>query len=110
MQLPEMPFTELDWSKIPALDYPGEVGMSRWQVIEAGGLRIRIVDYGPGFVADHWCDRGHVFQVLSGEVTIELADGRRFDLSDGQGFAVSDYGDAAHLVRTVSGARVFIVD
>lgn len=110
MQLPEMPFTPLDWDNVASRDFPGESGMSQWRTLEASGLRIRLVDYGPGFVADHWCDRGHVFQVISGAVTIDLADGRMIELASGQGFAVSDHGDAAHLVRSATGARVFIVD
>ncbi|MDX2482567.1 MAG: DHCW motif cupin fold protein [Pseudodonghicola sp.] len=110
MKLPEMPFTRINWQDLTPQVFPGETGQSQWRTAEQAGLRTRIVEYGPGFVADHWCDRGHVLFVVSGEIEIELADGRIFALTAGAGFTVSDHGDAAHLVRSTHGARVFIVD
>jgi hypothetical protein len=35
-----------------------------------------MVEYTPGYVADHWCQKGHVLLVLEGELETVLADGR----------------------------------
>ena len=69
-----------------------------------------MVDYSPGYVADHWCDRGHVLLVLEGELETELKDGRTFRLTPGVSYQVSDFGDAAHRSSTRTGCRLFIVD
>ncbi|PKP85731.1 MAG: hypothetical protein CVT80_00950 [Alphaproteobacteria bacterium HGW-Alphaproteobacteria-2] len=110
MKLPDMPFTPLDWASVPATEYPGTNGSAFWRTVEHGTLRLRVVDYSPGYEADHWCDRGHVLHVLSGRMVIRLRDGRSVALAPGQGFCVSDHGDAAHLVVSDTGCRAFIVD
>jgi hypothetical protein len=80
-----------------------------WRTIELGTVRIRMVEYSPGYVADHWCERGHVVLVLDGELVTELRDGRTFTLTPGQSYVVADH-DGAHRSRTQAGARIFIVD
>ncbi|MDB5676394.1 MAG: hypothetical protein JWM65_3376 [Sphingomonas bacterium] len=89
---------------------PGETGEATWRSFTIGDLRVRIVDYSPGYLADHWCDRGHVLFVLEGELVSELRDGRTFTLSAGMSYQVSDFGDAAHRSSTATGAKLFIVD
>lgn len=110
MKLFRTPFTTLDWETLPTEDIAGERGTCRERRFDNGDLCLRMVDYGPGYVADHWCDRGHVLHVLSGEMTVVLKDGREVPLVAGTGFCVSDYGDAPHMVRTRNGCRAFIVD
>ena len=110
MQLPDLAFAAVDWSALPVEDHPGTEGTSRWRTDTRNGLRTRLVEYSKGYVADHWCDLGHVFLVLEGEVIVRLRDGREVTLGETQGFCVSDHGDAAHLVVSPKGARVFIVD
>ncbi|HWU94689.1 MAG TPA: DHCW motif cupin fold protein [Sphingomonas sp.] len=110
MKLPALAFTATDWSKIPPTEHPGETGMAWWRTFTAGDLRIRMVEYSPGYLADHWCDRGHVLLVLEGEIESELRDGRRTRLVAGMSYQVSDFGDAAHRSSTATGAKLFIVD
>ena len=110
MKLPELAFTTTDWSAVPRTEHPGETGMSWWQTFTAGDLRVRMVEYSPGYLADHWCDRGHVLLVLDGEVESELKDGRKIRLTAGMSYQVSDFGDAAHRSFTATGAKLFIVD
>ncbi|TDE38921.1 DHCW motif cupin fold protein [Antarcticimicrobium sediminis] len=110
MKLPPMTFTALDWTALPPLEVPGEQSVAQERSFEQGGLRVRLVDYQPGYIADHWCDRGHVLYVLSGEMTVVLKDGRDTRLTPGMGFCVSDFGDAAHAVHSETGCRAFIVD
>ncbi|WP_266183218.1 DHCW motif cupin fold protein [Dyella humicola] len=71
---------------------------------------MRLVDYSAGYLADHWCERGHGLYVLEGELHTELKDGRRFVLTPGMSYQVSGYGDAAHRSSTATGAKLFIVD
>ena len=110
MKIPTLPFTTTDWADVPATRHAGETGQATWRTLDIGDLRVRRVDYAPGYLADHWCDRGHVLFVLEGELVTELKDGRRFTLKAGQSYQVSDFGDAAHRSSTVSGAKLFIVD
>lgn len=110
MQLPTMPFTVTDWSIVPVTEHPGETGKALWRSFTAGDLRVRLVEYTPGYLADHWCDRGHVLFVLSGTLETELKDGRRFTLTAGNSYQVSDFGDSPHRSSTGTGATLFIVD
>lgn len=110
MKIPRSSMTVIDWNKIPAVTHPGETASADWRSHELPGLRVRIVDYAPGYMADHWCDRGHVIHVIAGDFIVELQDGREFHLSPGMSWLVSDHGDAAHRTRSTTGAQVFIVD
>ena len=100
MKLPTSAFTVTDWSKVEATVHPGETGEAKWRTLNIGDLRVRMVEYSPGYLADHWCDRGHVLYVLQGELDSELRDGRKFKLTAGMSYQVSDFGDAAHRSST----------
>jgi hypothetical protein len=110
MKIPALPFTVTDWSKVEPTEHPGETGRAYWRTFTIGDVRVRMVEYTPGYLADHWCDRGHVLTVLEGELDTELKDGRRFTLTPGMSYQVSDFGDAPHRSSTRTGARLFIVD
>jgi quercetin dioxygenase-like cupin family protein len=110
MKIENVPFTVTDWEKLPAVEHKGETGTSFWRTFEAGNLRARIVDYSPEFRSDHWCPRGHVLYVLSGEVSIALKDGREFVLTAGMSFQAENDAVHPHLAWSNSGARVFLVD
>ncbi|QIG52564.1 hypothetical protein G5V57_20845 [Nordella sp. HKS 07] len=110
MKLPEHAFSTTDWSAIVPTEHPGESGTAFWRTLNIGDIRIRVVEYSPGYLADHWCDRGHILYVLEGELNTELKDGRRFTLTAGMSYQVSDHGDASHRSSTAKGAKLFIVD
>jgi quercetin dioxygenase-like cupin family protein len=110
MKIPALPFTVTDWATVPATEHAGETGRALWRTLDIGDLRVRVVEYSPGYRADHWCDRGHVLFVLEGELETELRDGRTFTLTRGMSYQVSDFGDAAHRSSTRTGATLFIVD
>jgi quercetin dioxygenase-like cupin family protein len=110
MKIPPLPFTVTTWKDAPATRHPGEAGEALWRTLTIGDLRVRVVEYSPGYRADHWCDRGHVLYVVAGELETELADGRTFTLTAGMSYQVSDHGDAAHRSSTNVGATLFIVD
>jgi hypothetical protein len=110
VKIPALPFTVTDWSAVPETHHAGETGSATWRTFTIGDLRVRMVDYSPGYLADHWCDRGHVLTVLEGELDTELKDGRCFRLKPGMSYQVSDFGDSPHRSSTTMGARLFIVD
>ena len=110
MKLPDLEFTTLALADLEPTEDVGETGRSLSRTYEQAGLRLRIVEYQPGSLADHWCERGHVFHMLHGKVTVELKDGRAFTLTSGQSFAVSDYGDSPHRVRSQHGGAACSVD
>ena len=109
MRIEGVPFGTADWSRVPVTEHPGEAGKAFWRTIEVGNIRVRMVDYSPGYRADHWCARGHVLLVLAGELTTELADGTTHVLRAGTSYHVAE--DAApHRSFTAGGAKLFVVD
>jgi hypothetical protein len=109
MKMSDIPFGTTDWATVPATEHPGEKGMATWRTRHFGGIRVRMVEYSPGYVSDHWCEKGHILLCLDGELTTRLADGREFVLTAGMSYQVADGADP-HSSRTASGARLFIVD
>jgi len=109
MKLEGIPFQTIDWARIAPTQHPGDPGIATWRTLEVGNVRVRKVEYSPGYVADHWCERGHVILVLDGELITELRDGRRVALGPGDTYVVAD-GDGAHRSASPRGARLFIVD
>ena len=109
MQIDNVPFATTDWSAVEPTEHTGESGRAYWRTREAGAIRVRMVEYTPGYRADHWCQKGHVLLVIDGELLTELEDGRRFRLTPGMSYQVAD-GDAAHRSSAPTGARLFIVD
>ncbi|MBI3447425.1 MAG: DHCW motif cupin fold protein [Acidobacteria bacterium] len=109
MRFGNLPFTTTDWKAVPPVTYPGETGTAVWRTVEAGDVRVRIIEYSAGYLADHWCRRGHVILVLEGELITELEDGRVVTLTEGMSYQVAD-DVAPHRSRTETGARLFVVD
>ena len=109
MKLEDIPFHTTEWAGVPATEHAGETGAATWRTREVGGIRVRMVEYSPGYLANHWCRKGHVLLVLEGELETELDDGRRFVLGPGTSYQVAD-GHEAHRSSTRTGARLFIVD
>ncbi len=110
MKIQNVPFTVTAWDKIETVEHKGESGTSFWQTVETGNIRTRIVEYSAGFIADHYCTRGHVLFVLDGDLQIKLKDGKTFSLNRGMSFQVEDDDRNPHTVSSETGAKVFIVD
>lgn len=109
MEMQGIPFCTTDWTSIPRTEHAGATGRSYWQTCHFGSIRVRMVEYSPGYLADHWCVKGHILLCTEGELRTELGDGRTFTLKPGMSYQVADYAEA-HRSRTVAGARLFIVD
>lgn len=109
MRIESLPFGVTDWSSVERTVHPGAHGQATWRTRNFGDLRLRMVEYSPGYSADHWCSKGHFLLCLEGELETELADGRRFTLTPGMMYQVAD-GAEAHRSSTRGGARLYIVD
>jgi mannose-6-phosphate isomerase class I len=109
MKLSNIPFNVVDWSAVEITDHEGDTGVARWRTRNFGELRVRMVEYSAGYVANHWCSKGHILLCIEGELLTELQDGQQFTLYPGMSYQVAD-NDAAHRSSTHIGAKLFIVD
>ncbi len=109
MKIQNIAFTNVDWSSVPVTEHPGETGMAYWRTKQFGEIRVRMVEYSPGYLADHWCEKGHILLVLEGTLVTELKDGRKVTLEPGSSYQVAD-GASSHRSVTQTGAKLFIVD
>ena len=109
MNIQDVPFGTMDWSTLTPSEHAGTTGTALWRTFEMGNIRVRMVEYTPGYLADHWCKRGHVLLVLEGELVTELSDGRKFLLKPGMSYQVANDINP-HRSSTSTGAKLFIVD
>lgn len=109
MQMNNIPFGLTNWDNIEAERHPGERGYALWRTARFGDIRVRMVEYSPDYLADHWCLKGHILLCLNGELITELDDGRTFTLTPGISYQVADNAEA-HRSSTAGGATLFIVD
>jgi hypothetical protein len=109
MEMAGIPFATIDWSKIERTEHKGESGIAYWRTRQFASIRVRVVEYTPGYVADHWCSKGHILFCLEGELSTELQDGRQFVLQPGMSYQVAD-GAEPHRSSTAVGAKLFVVD
>lgn len=109
MKITDVPFGIIKWDEIEATEHPGTTGIAYWRTFEMGNLRVRMVEYSAGYLADHWCQRGHVVLVIEGELTTEMEDGSKYILLPGMSYQVAD-GASSHRSVTEKGAKLFIVD
>jgi hypothetical protein len=113
MKMTNIPFNTVDWSKIAPEEKTAEAGQAYWRTQHFGEgdqrIRVRMVEYTPGYVSDHWCVKGHVLLCLEGELHTELEDGRQFTLTPGMSYQVADNAEP-HRSTSPKGAKLFIVD
>lgn len=102
-------FQAISWDDIPATLHPGETGLSHWKTIQYDGIRVRIVVYSAGYMAGHWCRKGHIVHCLEGEFVSEFQNGDEFRLSQGMSYIVSD-DMSTHRSKTESGVKLLIID
>ena len=102
-------FQSIDWTKIATTEHKGEIGTAFWQTLEYSGLRIRIVSYTPGYLADHWCQKGHIVHCLEGDFVSQLETGEDFSLESGMTYVVSD-NLSSHRSVSKNGVKLLIID
>jgi len=104
-----IPFQIIDWATIQSTEHTGEIGTAFWQTLQFEGLRIRIVEYSAGYLADHWCAKGHIVHCLEGEVENQLITGESNFLTPGMTYIVSD-DTSQHRSFSKTGVKLLIVD
>ena len=104
-----IPFQIIDWSSVEKVEYIGETGVALWQTIQFEGLRVRLVEYSNGYIADHWCQKGHIVYCLDGEFINELSTGEKIKLTKGETYVVSD-DLSSHRSVSTSGVKLLIID
>ena len=109
MKITDVPFGTTDWAQVETTEHPGTRGKAIWRTREFGDIRVRLVEYTPGYLADHWCDKGHILLCLEGRIDTETTDGRKHVLTPGVSYQVADHAEA-HRSSTEIGAKLFIVD
>lgn len=113
MKMDAFAFGVTHWAEIERTEHQGETGVAYWRTRffgdEPNQVRVRMVEYSPGYLADHWCHKGHVLLCLEGELETTLEDGRKFVLTAGMSYQVGDNAEA-HQSFSGPGARLFIVD
>jgi quercetin dioxygenase-like cupin family protein len=109
MKITDIPYCITDWQQVEPVVHPGEAGTATWRERHFGDVRVRVIDYSPGYRADHWCVKGHFIYCLEGELETELKNGRRAILRQGMSCQIAD-GEEAHRSCAPRGARLFVVD
>jgi hypothetical protein len=109
MEMHNIHFGVTDWSSLAPERHAGLEGHALWRTQNFNNIRVRMVEYSAGYVADHWCEKGHVLLCLEGELVTALADGRIFTLQPGMSYQVADQAEA-HRSQAPDGAKLFIVD
>jgi len=109
MKMTDIPFGNTDWSDVEPIEHKGETGAAYWRTRQFGDIRVRMLEYTPGYLADHWCVKGHILFCLEGELHTELEDGRTFVLTPGMSYQVADNAEP-HRSSTTIGAKLFVVD
>ena len=104
-----IPFQTINWELIEKTEHKGETGVAFWQTIQFDGLRIRLVDYSSGYLADHWCQKGHIVHCLEGEFISELKTGEKIKLTKGETYIVSDE-LSSHRSISEKGVKLLIID
>lgn len=109
MKIAGLPFGIVDWNDVECITHAGKKGHAHWRTRQFGDVRVRMLEYSAGYLADHWCSKGHFILCLEGELETELADGRRFILRPGMGYHVADAAEP-HRSSTQHGARLYVID
>ncbi len=109
MQMSGIPFGTTDWSSVERTEHQGDTGIAYWRTRNFGVIRVRMLEYSPGYLADHWCVKGHILFCVEGELHTELKDGRTFVLRPGMSYQVADHAEA-HRSSAPLGAKLFVVD
>jgi hypothetical protein len=109
METSKIDFQAINWDQIPRTEHPGALGTAWWKTVQLPGLRIRIVEYSPGYLADHWCRKGHIVHCLEGEFVSEMEDGSKSFLTKNMTYVVSDEA-SSHRSSTEEGVKLLIID
>lgn len=98
-----------DWKNIPGEKINGENGFAMIKTQTLGSIKIRYVEYSTNYIADHWCDKGHIVYIIQGELMIEHKDNSIHSLISGMSYLIGD-NTLSHKVKSTTGAKILIID
>lgn len=104
-----IPFQTINWDTIETTEHKGTTGIAYWQTVILDGLRVRKVIYSDNYLADHWCQKGHIVYCLEGELISELENGDIHKLTLGMIYVVSD-DLSSHRSIAANKATLLIID
>ena len=107
--MPPIPYQTIDWNAIPQTEHPGTTGTSFWKTIQLPGIRLRMVEYSKDYMADHWCQKGHIVHCIGGQFISQLENGEQTTMTPSMTYIVSD-NNSSHRSISQSGAVLFIID
>ena len=110
MELKSFAADLIDWSRTSESAHPGESGAAAVRSHQLGSIQLRLVVYSANYVADHWCQKGHIVFVVAGHLVIEHQHGTTYALAPGMTYYVADDDGLPHRVLSKNGATIFIVD
>ncbi len=110
MNQQNIPFQNIHWNKIPKTEHKGKTGVAYWKTVQYEGLRVRMVEYSPNYIADHWCQKGHFLHCMEGRLTTEFEDGKSAPLAKGESYIVTDELSSHRSVTGDEGATLIILD
>ena len=102
-------FQTIDWDLLEQTKHKGETGLALSKTLQLEGIRLRIVEYSEGYLADHWCKKGHIVYCIEGEFISELQNGEKFTLKKGMTYIVSDE-VSSHRSFSKNGVKLLIID
>lgn len=76
--MPEIPFQTIDWTMVESCNTPGQSGSVTTRLLQFHGFRMRMVGYSKGYLADHWCIKGHDIHCQERELVSEMYHGESF--------------------------------
>jgi hypothetical protein len=109
MKFSPFPFSITDFETVEPEIHNGITGYAEWRIVRRDDVRIRLVKYSPGYLADHWCSKGHIIFCVEGSMETELANGNHHVLNKGSIYTVGDNSDT-HRSVSAEGCILFIVD
>ena len=101
--------TLFNWENIVAEKCNGANGYAIIKTQILGTIKIRHVEYSSNYLADHWCNKGHIVFVICGQLIIEHNDNTELIINSGSTYVVGDNSNA-HKAKSTDGATVLIVD
>jgi hypothetical protein len=78
MKMDAFAFGTTNWAELERTEHRGETGVAYWRTCFFGEkpnqIRVRMVEYTPGYLADHWCQKGHILFCMEGELETTLEE------------------------------------
>jgi hypothetical protein len=53
-------FGVINWEEVPTERHEGTNRYAIWKIKQFGAIIVRIVEYSKNYLADYWCNKGHI--------------------------------------------------